>query len=63
MKEVYRNGDYTIERSPNGNQWIVARLGKPVATFGVEWIQRRVCARAFHPLWLLKGFLCWYYSI
>lgn len=63
MKKTYRNGDYTIGRSPNNNLWIIAKLGKPVATFDVAWIQRREGRRAFNPLWLLKGFLAWYHMI
>lgn len=61
MKETYRNGDYTIELSPNGNQWIIAKLGCPVATIDVKWMQRRAGTIPIAPLLLLKEFLCWYY--
>ena len=63
MKKTYRNGEYTMELSPNGNLWLVRKGNKCVATLDVDWIQRRAYRRAFNPLWLLKDFLAWYYVI
>lgn len=63
MKEIYRNGDYTMELSPNGSLWLVRKGNKCVATLDVDWIRRREDRWVFNPLWLLKGFLAWYYVV
>ena len=63
MKKIYRNGEYTMELSPNENQWLVHKEKKCVATFDVEWIENAL--RQWHnnnPLILLVSFLEWYYS-
>lgn len=63
MKETYRNGEYTMELSPNGNQWIVRKGNLCVATLGVKWAKVRSDCYGLTPGGLLKDFLTWYYSI
>lgn len=63
MEKIYRNGEYTMKISPNGNLWLVSKGNRCVATLDVEWVRRREGTLHFAPLLLLKGFLCWYYSL
>lgn len=63
MKKTYRNGEYAMELSPNENQWLVRNGSKCVATLDVEWMHRRYGTRHVDPIWLLKDFLGWYYSL
>ena len=62
MKKTYRNGEYTMELSPNENQWLVHNGKKCVATLDVEWIQDALMQWHNNPLILLVSFLEWYYS-
>lgn len=62
MKKIYRNGEYTMELSPNENQWLVHKGKKCVATLDVEWIKDALMQWHNNPLILLVSFLEWYYS-
>lgn len=62
MKKIYRNGEYTMELSPNENQWLVHKGKKCVATLDVEWIEDALMQWHNNPLILLASFLEWYYS-
>lgn len=62
MKKTYRNGEYTMELSPNGNLWLVSKGNKCVATLDVEWIKDAMMQCHNNPLTLLVSFLWWYYS-
>lgn len=57
MKKTYRNGEYTMEISPNGNLWLVRKGKKCVATLDVEWIAYAPTERKISPLALLWCFL------
>lgn len=63
MKETYRNGEYTMELSPNGNQWLIHKGGLCVATLDVKWASRRAECYDLSPAGILRDFLVWYYSI
>lgn len=63
MKKIYRNGEYTIELSPNGNQWLVHKGKRCVATLDVEWIADALTEMNITPLYILCGLLCWYYLL
>ena len=63
MKKIYRNGEYTMEISPDGNLWLVRKGDRCVATLDAEWVCSRAGTWNFDPLLLLKDFLCWYYSL
>lgn len=63
MKKTYRSGEYTMELSPNENQWLVHKGNRCVATLDVEWVRRREGTCHVDPLLLLKNFLCWYYLL
>lgn len=62
MKKTYRNGEYTMDLSPNENQWLVHKGKKCVATLDVEWIEDALMQWHNNPLILLVSFLEWYYS-
>lgn len=61
MKTTYRNGDYAMELSPNGNQWLVHKGKKCVATLDVEWT-KEYCLH-LTPSELLTSFIAWYHSL
>lgn len=63
MKKTYRNGEYTMELSPNGSLWLVRKGNECVATLDVEWIADAQTERKITPLFILVGFLWWYYSL
>jgi hypothetical protein len=63
MKKIYRNGEYTMELSPNGNLWLVRKGKKCVATLDVEWIADAPTERNITPSDILWGILEWYYSL
>lgn len=63
MKKTYRNGEYTMELSPNENLWLVRKGEKCVATLDVEWIAYAPTEWKIGPLTLLRRFLEWYYSL
>lgn len=63
MKKTYRNGEYTMEISPNGNLWLLRKGNRCVATLDVEWIRDAQSQMKLNPLALLWSFLEWYYSL
>lgn len=63
MKKTYRNGEYTMELSPNENLWLVRKANKCVATLDVEWIADAQTERKITPIEILLSFLWWYYSL
>lgn len=63
MKKIYRNGEYTMELSPNGNMWLVRNGNKCVATLDVEWLADAQTERKITPIEILLSFLWWYYSL
>lgn len=63
MKKTYRNGEYTMELSPNENLWLVRKGKKCVATLDVEWIADAPTEMKITPPDILWGVLGWYYSL
>lgn len=63
MKKTYRNGDYTMELSPNGNLWLVRKGNKCVATLDAKWVRDAQTEWKLTPSELLFDFLEWYYSL
>lgn len=61
MKQSYRDGEYVMGLSPNGNQWLIHRGKLCVATIDRGWAERRM-GHGYDPMQLLREFLEWYYQ-